>query len=150
MNPFFSLQTRLRDLIAAHAYFAAVAADEILTEQIADLEYQVESRLLNIGFGIVITTAAGKAVESTYGALVSDEDLNISIVHNPTLKGDYNALEAQWAAMQAVHGQTCLAVPPHVLTERDYFRVVGHQRRLDGPAGVNVRELHVTAGLRLL
>lgn len=151
MNPYFQLQQRIAALLEADAYFAGLTAtQQILTEQIADLEFQVLQVALPLGFGVVITTAAGKAVESSYGALLSDEDLNISIMHNPSTVPGKNALDAQWAAIQAVHGQPVRATSPHVLTERDYFRVVGHQRRLDGPPGTNVREIHLTAGLRLL
>jgi hypothetical protein len=150
-NPYFALQARLAALIAANAYFAqAVAAKTILTEQIADLAYQVDQVVIPYGFGVVITTAEGKSVESSYGALVSDEDLNICITHNPSSMPLLNALDAQWAAIQAVHGQTVQAMPPAVLTERDYFRIIGHQQRHDGPPGTNVRELHVAAGLRLI
>jgi len=150
-NPYFALQERLVTLLTANAYFtAAAAANQILTEKIADLEFQVAQVVVPQGFGVIVTTAAGKAVESSYGALLSDEDLNISIFHSPSTLPDLNVLDAQWAAIQAVHGQTVKASPPHTLTERDYFRVVGHQRRMDAPAGCAVRELHVQCGLRLL
>lgn len=150
-NPYFALQERLVALIAASPYFTGLdAGTQLLTEQIADLGNQVEQALIPLGFGIVVTTASGKAVESSYGALLSDEDLNISIIHNPTNDADHNALDAQWEAIKAVHGQPVQATPPVVTTERDFFRIVGHQRRLDVPAGCNVRELHVTCGLRLL
>src|ERR1035437_9297850 len=129
-NPFFALQQRLADLLEANAYFTGLTAKKaLLTEQIGDLEFQVSNVVLPQGFGVVVTTAAGKAVENSYGALLSDEDLNISIIHNPKTLPGKNALDAQWAAIQAVQGQTVHAAPPHVLTERDYFRIVGHQRR---------------------
>jgi hypothetical protein len=150
-NPYFALQARLAALLSANAYFtAAAAANLILTEEIADLEYQVNQVVIPYGFGVIITTAEGKSAESSYGALISDEDLNVCITHNPSTRPDMNALAAQWAAIQALHGQTVLATPPAVLTERDYIRVIGHQRRHDAPAELNVRELHVAAGLRLL
>jgi hypothetical protein len=150
-NPYFALQSRIADLLEANGYFTGLSAKKsLLTEKVADLEFEVSNVVVPLGFGVVITTAEGKSVESSYGALLSDEDLNISIVHNPKTVPEKNALEAQWAAIQAVHGQSVLATPPHVATERDFFRVVGHQRRLDAPAGCNVRELHVTGGLRLL
>lgn len=151
MNPFFQLQQRLVDLIAAAPYFAGLdPAAQLLTEKVGDLEYQVANALLPLGFGVVVTTAEGKSSESNYEALSSDEDLNISIIHAPAMDPAHDALEAQWAAIQAIHGKPVSATLRAVLTERDRFRVTGHQRRLDGPAGCNVREIHVSAGLRLL
>ena len=149
-NPYFALQARLIALITASPYFTGLAADQLLTEEVGDLGYQVENALIPLGFGVVVTTANGKSAEASYGALISDEDLNISIIHNPTTDPAHNALDAQWEALKAVHGQPVQETPPVVTTERDFFRIVGHQRRNDVPAGCNVRELHVTAGLRLL
>jgi hypothetical protein len=150
-NPILTLQQRIVDLLEANAYFTGLSArQQLLTERIADLEYQVENVLLPLGFGVVVTTASGKSTEDNYEALQTDEDLNVSITHNPTTDLTHNALDAVWAAMQAIHGKTVKATPPSVLTERDYFRVTGHQRRLDGPAGCHVHEIYVLAGLRLL
>lgn len=150
-NPYFTLQERIIELIAAADYFKELdATTQLLTEKVGDLDYLVLNALLPVGFGVVVTTAAGKAHVSDYDALLTDEDFNLSIIHSPTVAPDYNALDAQWAAIQALHGQTVLETAPAVLTERDYIRVTGHQRRMDAPEGVNVREIHLTAGLRLL
>jgi hypothetical protein len=150
-NPILTLQQRLVDLLAANAYFTGLdTTRQLLTEKIADLEYQIENSLLPLGFGVIVTTATGKSVENDYAALLSDEDLNVCITHNPTTDLTHNALDALWAAIEAINGKTVLATPPAVLTERDYFRVTGHQRRHDGPPGCHVHELYVLAGLRLL
>jgi hypothetical protein len=144
------LQQRLIDLVAAHAYFAGLTAEQLLTEKVADLGYQVENALLPLGFGVVVTTASGRAGESSYELLTSDEELNVSITHNPTIDAAHDALEAQWAAIQAIQGKEVVPAFLGARTERDYFRVTAHQRRFDGPVGCNVREIHVRAGLRLL
>lgn len=150
-NPYFALQARLVELIIAHDYFSDLNIEtQVLTEEIANLEYEVKQKMLPIGFGIIITTAEGKSREYNYEALTSDEDLQAYIVHNPTVDLNHNALEAQWELIRAVQGQTVQKVPPVVLTERDYFRVTGHQRRYDAPENCVGREVHIAAGLRLL
>lgn len=151
LNPFFALQQRLIDLLAAHAYFAGLdASAQLLTEKVADLDYQVTNSLLPLGFGVVVTTAQGKPAESSYEALTTLEDLNVSITHNPLLDPAHNALDALAAAIAAIHGQSVQAEAPASAHARDFFAVQGHQRRFDGPAGCHVHEIHVTAGLRLL
>lgn len=148
-NKFFGLQQRLADLIAADDYFAGVPASQILTEQVGDIQYQVENVLLPLGFGIVITTASGKDDVSSYEALTTLEDLNVSIVHNPTTDPAHSALDALAAAIDAIHGASVQVTPPLSARASDYFAVTGHQRRLDGPPNTHVHELHVTGGLRL-
>lgn len=150
-NPFFALQSRLADLLLANAYFAPlVGKNQILTEEIADLKYQVEKVVLSIGFGVIVTTASGKEAISSYEALVTVEDLNVSIVHNPTMDQSHKTLDALLAAIGAIHGQSVQAAPPVAQKEWDFFRVTGHQRRLDAPPDCNVHELYVSGGLRLL
>ena len=149
-NPFFALQDRLRSLLAGAEYFAGLSDDQILTEQVGDLGYQVENALIPLGFGVVITTAAGKPLENDYEALLTQEDLNVSIIHNPTADPSHSALAALSAAITALHGASVQATPAMAGRPFDFFRVTGHQRRMDAPANLHVHELHVTAGLRLL
>jgi hypothetical protein len=151
-NPFFALQERLAALVAAASYFAGLSPAQILTEKIAGLEFQVENSLLPLGFGVVITTASGKAMEGAgdYEALVTLEDLNVSIVHNPQTDPAHSALDALAAALAAIHGQSVQPTAPPAQRPHDFFRVTGHQRRVDAPANCTVHEIYVTAGLRLL
>ena len=149
-NPFFALQDRIRTLISGAAYFTGLTADQILTEQVGDLGFQVENALIPLGFGVVITTAAGKPLENDFEALLTQEDLNVSIIHNPTTDPDHSALGALAAAIAALHGASVQASPAMAGRPFDFFRVTGHQRRMDAPANLHVHELHVSAGLRLL
>ncbi|MFA5265207.1 MAG: hypothetical protein WC378_15400, partial [Opitutaceae bacterium] len=148
---FFALQQRIVDLLAADPYFTGLdATKQLLTEQVGDLEYVVENALLPLGFGVVITTAAGKPIENDYEALLMLEDLNVSITHNPTLDTAHDALDALCAASKALQGKCVYAVPGlGAPRPYDFFKVTGHQRRFDGPPSCHVHELHVTAGLRL-
>lgn len=148
-NPFFSLQSRIRDLLAAAEYFAGLREGQLLTEEVGNLANQVETVLIPLGFGVVITTAAGKPIESSYEALVTLEDLNVSITHNPQNDPAHNLTDALFAAVDAIHGASVQATPPAAARPHDFFAIVGHQKRLDGPQGCGVHELHVQAGLRL-
>lgn len=151
-NPYFAMQQRITDLLTAAPYFAGLQPSQVLTEKIGDLEFAIYNGLLPLGFGVVVTTAEGKSRESEYGALTSDEDFNVSIIHNPKTDLAHDALDAQWAAIEALQGKSVYALGGNLgaTTERDFFRVTGHQRRLDGPKDCNVREVHVQAGMRLL
>jgi hypothetical protein len=148
-NPFFTLQQRIQSLIQANAYFAGLEADQILTEEVGDLDTEIEQKLLPLNFGVVVETADGKPSVSSYGALISMETLCISLVHRPTLDPAHSILDALAAAIAAVHGAGVQATPPPNAREFDFFAVVSHGRRRDAPPGVHVHELHVTAGLRL-
>ncbi len=149
-NPFFTLQQRVHDLIAAQSYFVALAPNQILTEQVADLDNRIQTVLLQLGFGIVVMTAEGvPATSADFGVVVSLERLTVSIVHNPTLDMTHNALDALDAVRQAVIGQSVQPTPPDADKAWDYFGYAGHQRRMDSLPELNVHELHITAGLRL-
>ena len=149
-NPFFYVQGRLKTLIQASPYFVAVRDDQILTEQAGDLNFLVPEKILKLGFGVVITTAHGNANENQYESLRTIEDLNISITHRPNAAPAYNALDALWAVVMAVHGQSIANPAPNVVTDFDLFKVVAHQRRTDVDPALHVHELHVQGGLRLL
>ena len=70
-NPILTLQQRIVDLLEANAYFTGLSATkQLLTEKIADLEYQIENSLLPLGFGVIVTTATGKSVEADCGKLL--------------------------------------------------------------------------------
>ena len=150
-NPLFAIQERIQDLLFASTYFADLTDDQVLTEKIGNLEFAILNKLLPLGFGLVITTAEGKAVPgSDWNALVTNEDLNISVITNPTTDPDRNPLEAVWQVIKAVHGQSVTKETPVVEREIDYFRITAHQRRSDAPPDLHVHELHVSIGGRLL
>ncbi|HEY1791561.1 MAG TPA: hypothetical protein VGG34_01470 [Opitutaceae bacterium] len=150
LNPFFALQRRIAALLEANAYFTGLTATgQILTEEIGDLEFVVMNKLLPLSFGVVVTTAAGKARENEYEVLMTDEDLNVSIMWNPTTDPKHKMLDAVAAAIAALQNQFVQETPPPAPRPFDYFRITGHQKRLDGPPGVNVHEIYVLAGLRL-
>ena len=149
-NPFFAMQGRVHDLIAAHAYFAGLTPDQILTEQVADLDFRIQNALLQVGFGVVVMTAEGSpATAADFGVAVSLEKLTITIIHNPTLDANHNALDALDAVRQAVIGQSVQPTPPDAEKAWDYFAYAGHLRRTDSIADLHVHELHITGGLRL-
>lgn len=142
-NPFFDAQARLAALIKAHAYFAALPDDQLLTEQVGDLENRILNSLLPLGFGVVITTAKGGG-SSSLNLIRGEDTLTITIIHNPTLDPAHNALDALWAAQQAVIGQPLTAATV-VRREDDVWRYAGHERRLDAPPELHVHLLNVTA-----
>jgi hypothetical protein len=148
-NPFFAVQTRIQTLLLASSYYSGLTG-QILTEEVGDLDFQVNKAILPLGFGAIITTATGKSFNAEFNALQSMEDFNVSIVWNPKLDPMHNTLDALTAAILAIHGQTVQTTPPPVKRPFDCFVVTGHQPRIDGPPDCNVHELHVTGGLRLL
>lgn len=149
-NKFFGLQERIQELLFEAPFFADLAEGQIVTEKIGNLEFQVDNAILPLGFGIVITTAAGKALESDFGALVTMEDLNVSIISNPTTDTAHPVLDALAAAINAIHGAAVTVPAAPAGRAFDFFAVTGHQRRMDAPANLHVHELHVSAGARLL
>jgi hypothetical protein len=149
-NPFFALQSRAKALLGAATYFATLRDDQILTQETANLEFEVPNKILPLGFGIVITTASGKPIESSYEALITMEDLNVYIVHNPSADPAHNILDAVNAAIAALHGAPVLAAPPPVDRAFEHFAVTGHQQRNECPEGCVAHEIYVTGGLRLL
>lgn len=149
-NPFFDLQSRLVTLLRAHAYFTALPADAILTEQIGDIDNKVLNDLLPLGFGVVITTAKGEAVagQNSLGALASREMLIVTLIHNPTTEPAKSVLDALAAAIAALHGQPVVATRP-IRRPDDALRVTGHERRTDAPPELHVHHLLIEATLHL-
>lgn len=147
-NPFFTLQSRLADLLRADAYFTALPADAILTELVQDIESKITESLLPLGFGVVITTAKGDGV-SSLGVVTSTEAITVAIIHNPTLDPAHNLLDALYAAVRAIAGQPVIA-GREVRRAEDTFRYTGHVRRMDAPDGIDVHHLFITAQSPLL
>lgn len=149
-NPFYALQARAAALIAAHSYFVGLGlrSGQIITEQPADQVYLTEQYLLELDFGIVITTSEGKPIESSYEALITLEELNLSITHNPTTAPQIVFGEALMAAIDAIHGARVDAAG---VLERpfDFFAVRGHARRKDAPPHLHVHEIYAAGGARL-
>ena len=148
-NPFFTLQTRIQSLLSASAYFQGLLPAQMLTEEIGDLDTEIEQKLIPLNFGFVVETAEGKPIESSYGALMTLETLCVSLVHNPTLDPTHNMLDALTAAIAALQGKSVQLNPPAAYRPHDFFAVISHGRRRDAPPGLHVHELLVTAGLRL-
>jgi hypothetical protein len=104
MNRFVTLQTMLRDLLAAHTYFAGAP---ILTEELANLEAQVEQNMINTGgFGVVITTARGQRHgDAEIAPLILTEELSVTIIHVPLMDAAHTALDALDAAITAIENE---------------------------------------------
>ncbi|MCS6243791.1 MAG: hypothetical protein H2172_16230 [Opitutus sp.] len=139
-NAFIDLQSRLAALLAV-----AFPTDTILTEKLGDLPQQIETTLLNIGFGIVVTTARGTAQNLDQAGwsqpmpLVFQEELTVAVIHAPLLKTDRNTLDAVSTAIAALHNQ------PVAFGQRStpLIRVTGHELATDAPDGVVVHHLLV-------
>lgn len=133
MNRFITLQNKLRAVIAAHTYFAGAP---ILTEELADLDAQIEKAILTVGgFGAVITTARGQrhGGDNEIAPLVLSEELSVTIIHVPTMDSAHTALDGLDAAITAIEAsnadaiQTCGEMP---------WRILGHDYFEDKEAGV--------------
>jgi hypothetical protein len=143
MNPFFALQTRAADLLRAAPYFAGAS---IITEQVGDIASKIETDLLPVGFGVVVTTGKGDAVTSSLGIHRSKEVLTISLIHNPTTDSAHAVLDALHAAIEAVCSQPVSAATPlAAVREENSFRFVAHERRMDAPEELHVHHLTVSA-----
>jgi hypothetical protein len=142
MNPFLELQERLRALLLSDPYFAG---ELILTEKIADLEFQVEQALIPIGFGLVITTAKGELQGERGPHLLLRETLTVAITHSPTLRPEKNALDALHAAILCLHAANLASGGPG---SSAFWQITGHELIPDGPAGLHVQHLHLEATLR--
>ena len=141
MNPFFQLQQNLASLIAAHTYFKDAEKTPVLTEKLADLDSQVEQKILGAtGFGVVITTArgqrAGGADETQDLPLVTIEELLVTIISAPLLDPAHNALDAVAAVIEAVNNQPALhddmpwRVLSHDFVPNDRDGIITHQIRV--------------------
>lgn len=155
-NPFTDLQARLRTLILAHTYFAAVEdppapAATVLTEEIADIDYQVNEGLLQVGFGIAIKTARGDSGidRGRDKQLDSREQIAIWCIHSPTADTTHDALDAMWAVIQAVHGKPLNGAPADPRGQ-ETFQVISHEPEPNAPEGVNVQVVLVAVNTRLI
>lgn len=147
-NPFFAAQERQRLLIQAAPYFAGLRADQILTQQPGDLQFLSEEHLLQLDFGVVITTGSGKPLESSYEALLSMEESALTIIHTPLVDGRHNALEALFAIIRAVHGAPVVLPAPAAPRDFDCFAFVSHQR-MESAVDKQIHEVRFRYGLRL-
>lgn len=147
MNPFLQLQERLAALLRAHAYFAPLPDDAIVTENIGDIDNKVQRDLLPLGFGVVITTAKGDA-HGSLNALTTRETITVALIHNPTIEPEKNVLDALAAAVAAIHGQP-VTEGARIRQEQEAWKVTGHERRTDTPAELHVHHLFVQAALKL-
>lgn len=144
-NPFFDLQARVAELLAP-----VFPTDPILTEQLGDLPQQVERLVMELGFGLVVTTAKGTAVDDAVagrllaGPLGLREELTVAIIHNPLLNTTRNALETLHTVLATLHGQ------PAQLGERSpVIKVLGHEVATDVPDGLVVHHVRIGAVIYL-
>ncbi len=140
-NPFTALQDRVAAILAPE-----FADDTILTEALGDLVQRVDRVVMELGFGLVVTTARGSALEEgeapreLAGPLGLREELTVAIVHNPLLQPDRVVLEALWTVVRALHGQP---ITSPATAHTPVLRVTGHEVRDDAPDGVVVHHVHL-------
>ena len=142
MNPLLALQDNLAGLIAAHTYFKDTEKTPILTEKLADLDSQVEQKILGVtGFGVVITTARGRRQgDPDYNAetpLVTIEELAVTIISKPLLDAGHNALDAVAAVIEAVD---CKPSTNALLL----WRILGHEYLANDADGVVTHHVRVS------
>jgi hypothetical protein len=134
---FLDLQTRIAALLAP-----VFPGDTILTESLGDLPQKVERLIMDLGFGLVITTAKGEALNRSSATptsavpLIFREELTVSLVHNPLL------LPALATAIQALHGVSASMLPAS-MPRAPVLHVLGHEARDDAPDGVVVHQIRV-------
>ncbi|OAM89342.1 hypothetical protein OH491_13535 [Termitidicoccus mucosus] len=143
MNPFIQLQNQLRDVIAAHEYFAGVP---ILTEELANIESKLDIELAKLGLCVVITTARGQRLGDDEPApAVLTEELTAAIIHNPLMESAYTALDALAEAIAAIEAENHQHL---VATATCPWRILGHDFVEDAPAGLVTHHLRVSTPLR--
>jgi hypothetical protein len=138
-NPFLDIQERVAALLAPH-----FAGETILTESLGDLPQRIERLVLELGFGLVVTTAKGRASDDgtantrATGPLHFREELTVAIIHNPLLRPGPSVLDALWTACAALHGQAATGG-----ARAPVLKVTGHEARDDAPDGLVVHHLHL-------
>jgi len=139
-NPLIALQENLAALLAADSYLKDVP---ILTEKLADLEAQIDAKIMQVGgFGVVITTAKGERLGSPDDTELTDailtEELTVTIIHVPLLDTQQRrALDGVFAAMKAV--DTKPSAQPF-----QTWRVLGHFYIENSAEGVVTHHIRVS------
>lgn len=140
---FLDLQTRIAAILAP-----LFVGDTILTESLGDLPQRVDRLVMELGFGLVITTAKGEALNSASATptsavpLIFREELTVSIVQNPLLKPDRTIITALATVVGALHGVSASMLPVG-MPRAPVLHVLGHEARDDAPDGVVVHQIRV-------
>jgi hypothetical protein len=118
-NMILELQTRLKTLIEADAYFATV---EVLTEAKGDITWQISKALAGLGFKVTVATAKGVNPSPDAQRVKMDERLIVTVIENPILnKTGKNAVAGMEELIRIFHGASA------GLQAGDKFVVHGHE-----------------------
>jgi hypothetical protein len=117
-----ALQTRLKTLIEADAYFTGVS---VITEAAADIQTELDTALAKLSFAIIVSTAEGRSQDTAREGLIFQETLLISVIQSPITDpsaATRNVLDAVEHIIAAVHWKPISVTAG----EPSRFRVTAH------------------------
>lgn len=141
-----TLQKRIQTLLENDTYFSG---SDVITEQVADIQTEVETAIGKLSFCVVIMTASGDGLEPAGETPHFTERLTVSIAQRPLtdkLRDSRNTVDGLEHAILAVHGKPVVA--DGMGPQR--FRVVRHlAARTDDGLAIQEFVVEVSAKMKL-